>query len=158
MRISQRSASRILVVLAWMALLLLFHLAPAAAEEGMFPMSELSHLNLETAGLLIDPRAIYNPGGVSMVNGIVKIGGCTGSFVSDQGLILTNHHCAFRALQAVSSTERDYLTDGFLAETQQDEIWAKGYTVRITESYRDVSRQVLAVLDKDMDPGERTRA
>jgi hypothetical protein len=124
----------------------------------MFPMSELSRLDLERAGLEIDPGKIYNPSGISMVNGIVKIGGCTGSFVSDQGLILTNHHCAFRALQAASSTERDYLTDGFLAQTQEEEIWAKGYTVRITESYRDVSSQVLAALDPGMEPGERTRA
>jgi hypothetical protein len=130
----------------------------AHAVEGMFPMSELARLDLKSAGLEIDPLEIYNPDGLSLIDGICKVGGCTGSFVSDQGLILTNHHCAFRAIQAASSEERDYLTHGFLASSLQEEVWAKGYTVRITESYRDVSDRVLAAVADDMDPFARTKA
>ncbi|PID78693.1 dipeptidyl-peptidase 7, partial [bacterium DOLZORAL124_64_63] len=127
-------------------------------EEGMFPMSELQKLDLEAAGLEIQPQLIYNPDGLSLVDGICKIGGCTGSFVSDQGLMLTNHHCAFRAIRDASDPEHDYLADGFVAPSLRDEVPAVGFTVRITESYRDVSEQVLAVVREDMLPIERTKA
>ncbi len=124
----------------------------------MFPMSELQKLDLEAAGLEIQPQLIYNPDGLSLVDGICKIGGCTGSFVSDQGLMLTNHHCAFRAIRDASDPEHDYLADGFVAPSLRDEVPAVGFTVRITESYRDVSEQVLAVVREDMLPIERTKA
>jgi hypothetical protein len=101
---------------------------------------------------------IYNPDGLALVDGIVKIGGCTGSFVSDQGLILTNHHCAYRAVRDASTDGADYLTDGFSATSLADEYPAVGFTVRITESYRDVSDEVLAVIKDDMSPLERTKA
>ncbi len=128
------------------------------AEEGMWPMSEIHQLDLEHKGLQIPVDAIYNPDGISLVEGICKIGGCTGSFVSPDGLILTNHHCGFRAVQNASTTEHDYLTNGFMAADRSREIPAKGYTVRITESYRDVSAQVLSVVKTGMEPADRTRA
>jgi len=66
-------------------------------------MSELGTLDLEAAGLSIDQMAIYNPDGLAIVDGICKLEGCTGSFVSDQGLILTNHHCAYGAIRNAST-------------------------------------------------------
>jgi len=132
--------------------------APVTAEEGMWPMSEIQSLDLTKRGLAIQPQEIYNPGQISLVDGICKLGGCTGSFVSADGLILTNHHCAFRAVQSASSAEHDYLTDGFHAATRAEEIPAKGYTLRITESYRDVSAEVLGVVTEGMDPAARTKA
>ncbi len=134
-------------------------IAPKAlGDEGMYPMSELDKLDLKAVGLEIDPSLIYNPDGLSLVDGICKIGGCTGSFVSDEGLMLTNHHCAFRAIRDVSSPEHDFLTEGFSAITRGDEAPAVGYTVRITDSYRDVSAEVLAVVSAGMDPEKRTKA
>jgi hypothetical protein len=130
----------------------------AGAEEGMYPMNELGTLDLAAAGLAIEPAAIYNPDGLGLVDGICKLGGCTGSFVSDQGLILTNHHCAFRAISDASGAEHDYLAEGFSAMTGADEFPALGYTVRITESYRDVSAEVLGAVTTKMTPLERTRA
>ncbi len=130
----------------------------AYADEGMHPMSELGRLDLKAAGLELTADEIYNPDGVALVDGIVKLGGCTGSFVSDRGLILTNHHCAFRAIRDASTTEHDHLAKGFSAVSLGDEAPALGYTVRITESYRDVSREVLSVLTDDMDPVARTKA
>jgi len=130
----------------------------AGAEEGMYPMNELGTLDLEAAGLAIEPAAIYNPDGLGLVDGICKLGGCTGSFVSDQGLILTNHHCAFRAIRDASTVDHDYLAEGFSALTVDDEFPAVGYTVRITESYRDVSAKVLGAVNSRMSPLERTRA
>ena len=138
--------------------LVLATVSPAVAEEGMYPMSELGTLDLEAAGLSIDQTAIYNPEGLAIVDGICKMGGCTGSFVSDQGLILTNHHCAYGAIRNASTPERDYLSDGFSAATSADEFPAVGFTVRITESYRNVSAEVLAAFTKGMTPLERTRA
>ncbi len=128
------------------------------AEEGMYPISEIHKLNLAEKGLKISQEQIYNPSGVSLIDGIVKIGGCTGSFVSEKGLILTNHHCAYRAAQAASTEDHDYIRNGFMAEDFSAEIPAKGYTVRITESYRDVSAEVLSAVTDTMDFAQRTKA
>ncbi len=135
-------------------------IAPAfvRADEGMFPVTSLQGLDLRSHGLHLDGKDLYNPGGTSLIDAIVNIGGCTGSFVSPDGLILTNHHCAFPAVQAASTPEHDYVTNGFLATERAGEIRARGNTVRIIESYRDVSADVLSVLHEGMTPGERTRA
>jgi hypothetical protein len=131
--------------------------APLVADEGMYPISELGRLDLKSKGLQVSVSDLYNPAGISLIDAIVQVGGCTGSFVSAHGLILTNHHCAFGGVQAASSKDRDYVTDGFLARTREEEIPARGYAVRITESYRDVSAAVLAGLGEVADPAERAR-
>ncbi len=128
------------------------------ADEGMFPVSEIGKLDLPSKGLVMAPGDIFNPNQVCLVDGICKVNGCTGSFVSPNGLIITNHHCAYRAIQSASTTEKDFLADGFQAKTLSDEIPAKGYTVRITEAFSDISDQVLAVLDDDMGFADRTKA
>jgi len=128
------------------------------ADEGMYPISAIHKLNLRAKGLKIDPKEIYNPNGVSLIDGVVQLSGCTGSFVSKDGLILTNHHCAFGAVQAASTTEKDYVTNGLLALSKEEEIQARGMTARITESYRDVSKEVLSVVNDKMDLAERTKA
>lgn len=131
---------------------------PLFSEEGMYPLSEIHKLDLKKAGFLIDSAEIYNPNGISLIDAIAHLGFCTGSFVSADGLILTNHHCSFRAIQAASSSERDYLRDGFSADERSREVEAKGYTVRITESYRDVSGEVLSVINDKMPFVQRTKA
>ncbi len=133
-------------------------LIAAAPDEGMYPISEILKLDLRSKGLKIDPKEIYNPEGVSLIDGIVQVGACTGSFVSGQGLILTNHHCAYGAAQAASATERDYIKNGFLARNPGEEIPAKGYTARITDSYRDVSAEVLRAVNDTMDLAARSKA
>lgn len=128
------------------------------ADEGMYPISEIHKLNLKAKGLEIEPIDIFNPDGISLIDGICNVGGCSGSFVSSNGLILTNHHCAFRAIQSASTKEHDYLENGFLAKDRSEEIPARGYTVRINESYRDVSKEVLSVVDDKMELADRTKA
>ena len=128
------------------------------ADEGMYPVSEIGRLNLPSHGLGMQPSDIFNTDQVCLVDGICKVNGCTGSFVSPEGLIITNHHCAYRAIQNASSSENDYLKDGFQAKTQTDEVPAPGYTVRITESFEDVSEQVLTAVDDSMSFEERTKA
>lgn len=129
-----------------------------ASDEGMYPVSEIGKLNLPAQGLKMLPSDIFNPNQACLIDGICKVNGCTGSFVSPQGLIITNHHCAYRAIQSASTTENNFLADGFQAHTLADEIPAKGYTVRITEAFSDVSDQVLAVLEEGMGFAERTKA
>jgi len=118
-----------------------------APEEGQYPLSEIKKLDLQKAGLLISQKDIYNPSGISLIDALVNVNGCTGSFVSAEGLIITNHHCAFAGVNAASTTEHNYLEDGFLAESKEKEIPAKGYKVKITESYEDVSEQILNAIE-----------
>lgn len=124
-------------------------------EEGMFPLSEISKLDLKKAGLKINQSDVYNPQGLSLVDALVNVGGCTGSFVSNQGLIITNHHCAFESVQLASTPEKDYLTNGFVAKTLEQEIPAKNLTCKITDSYEDVSAKILDAVKEVQDPSER---
>lgn len=126
-------------------------------EEGMFPLSEIHKLDLKKAGLKISQNEIYNPNGTSLVDALVNVGGCTGSFISNQGLIITNHHCAFSAVQLASTPENDYLTNGFVAASHEQEIEAKGLTCRITDSYEDVSDRVLGAVAQVTDPTSRLK-
>ena len=124
-------------------------------DEGMFPLSEIHKLDLKKAGLKIDQNEIYNPNGTSLVDALVNVGGCTGSFVSNEGLIITNHHCAFSAVQQASTPENDYLNKGLVAKSHEEEIEAKGLTCRITDSYEDVSDRVLGAVAQVTDPASR---
>ncbi len=144
------------VLVAWTWLLLLA--TTCIADEGMYPISEIGGLNLPGRGLEISTQEIFNPNGTCLLDGICRVNGCTGSFVSASGLIITNHHCAYAAIQTASTTEHDYLANGFQAKQLSDEIPATGYTVRITESYADISAQVLSAATAQMTFLERTKA
>lgn len=126
-------------------------------EEGMFPLSEIHKIDLKNAGLKIETNDVYNPNGISLVDALVKVGGCTGSFVSNDGLIITNHHCAFNAVQQASTPQHDYLNNGFVAKERAQELEGKGLTCRITDSYEDVSDQVLGTVANVDDPTTRIK-
>ena len=128
------------------------------ADEGMWPITEIERIDLNEKGLTIPLEDIYNPGGVSLMNAIIRLSGCTASFVSADGLIITNHHCAFRAVQRASTTENDFLSNGFLANNHEEEIPAPGYTASILELYKDVSDEVLSAIDESMDLLARSKA
>jgi hypothetical protein len=130
----------------------------ARADDGMYPMSELPRLNLAEKGIELTADQLFNPNQVSLVDGICRVNGCTGSFVSASGLIITNHHCAFDAIQKASTANNDLLTNGFSAATREQEISAPDYQVRITENYRDVSEDVLKAVTEGMSFLERTKA
>lgn len=127
-------------------------------DEGMFPLSELKNIDLQKAGLKISQVDLYNPNGISLVDAIVRVGGCTGSFVSQDGLIVTNHHCAFGFVQAISTTQNNYIDAGFLAKSRAEEVQAKGLVCKITASYSDVSARVLNNTYLIADPAERVKA
>ncbi|MFZ4861959.1 S46 family peptidase [Sphingobacterium sp. Mn56C] len=124
-------------------------------DEGMYPLSDLNRAGLKKAGLKINETDIYNPGNIGLVDALVQVSGCSGSFVSPNGLIITNHHCAFSAVQLASTPAFNYLQNGFVAQNQEQEIEAKGLTIRITESYEDVSAKILNAVAHVTDPVER---
>lgn len=113
------------------------------AEEGMYPLSEIKKLNLNELGFNISADELYNTNGVSLITALVNLSGCTGSFISENGLILTNHHCSFSAVSRASTLENNYLENGFSATNFSEEIEAKGITAKIIESYKDVSEEIL---------------
>lgn len=132
-----------------------FNFSASIPDEGMFPLSELNRAGLKKAGLKIAEKDIYNPGQIGLVDALVQVSGCSGSFVSPNGLIITNHHCAFSAVQLASSPKFNYLKNGFVANTREQEIEARGLTIRITKSYEDVSEEILNAVASVTDPAER---
>ena len=72
-------------------------------EEGMFPLNYLNITQLKYAGLKLEAKDIFNPGKVSLTDALVKVGGCTGSFIADEGLIITNHHCVYGNVARLST-------------------------------------------------------
>lgn len=139
-------------------LIISFAFIPPKPDEGMFPLSDIRKLNLNEKGLKISVDELYNPNGVSLVDALVRIGGCSGSFVSEEGLIITNHHCVFGAVQKASTVENNYLENGFVAYSGEEEIPAEGLTVRITISYEDVSNEVLSAAESVDDVSKRSKA
>ena len=92
----------------------------AQADEGMWLLQLLKEQNsielMKKQGLKLEADDLYNPNGVSLKDAVgIFGGGCTGEIISPEGLILTNHHCGYGAIQQHSSVEHDYLTDGFWA-------------------------------------------
>ncbi|MFN6048371.1 MAG: S46 family peptidase, partial [Bacteroidota bacterium] len=111
-------------------------------EEGMFPLNYVNINDLKNAGLKLEGKDIFNPAGLSLTNALVKVGGCTGSFISNEGLIITNHHCVYGAVADASTVENNHLENGFVARTKSQEI-PINMPCKITESYEDVSDRVL---------------
>ena len=137
---------------------LLFSWQLALADEGMWLLNQLNQLHLQQKGLQIAPNNIYTPGQIGLASAVVNLGGATAELVSPDGLILTNHHVAFGAVQRASTQGTDYLTNGFLAKTRADEIPAPGYVARIFLGMKDVTAKVLKGMDKIKDPVKRDRA
>ena len=131
------------------------------AEEGMWLpdiSKSLPVARMRLKGLALKPEEIYSTNGPSLKDAVVIIGAGTGSFVSAEGLIITNHHVAFSAITASSTPQTNYIENGFLARSRAEEIPAKGYTVSITRSFTDVTAQVLSAVKEGMTAEERQKA
>ncbi|MGB7922592.1 MAG: S46 family peptidase [Pyrinomonadaceae bacterium] len=153
--------SRAISIVLFVALVLTFVPPKAFGEEGMFLPDAISTLPLDKLagrGLKIKATDLYDPNGVSIKDAVVIVGGGTGEFLSAEGLLLTNHHVAFDALVAASTSANDYITTGYLAKTRADELPAKDYTVTITEELKDVTGEVTAGTTAQMPQMERNRA
>ena len=104
-------------------LLLLLQAGNLTADEGMWMPGQLKQLRkeLKQAGLQMSAEKLYRPGRGGLTDAIVSFGGfCSGVVVSEEGLVLTNHHCGFSCVQQHSSLEHNYLRDGFVAATRAD--------------------------------------
>ncbi len=137
-------------------------LSPAQANEGQWKPAQIAeiHDKAARAGLELSAEQLWStgekPGG--LLRASVNLSGCTAAFISAEGLLSTNHHCAYGALQANSSVEKDYLKDGFLAATRTEELQASGKTVRILDAITDVTAQVQAKLAGIEDDAARAAA
>ncbi|HEX7153987.1 MAG TPA: S46 family peptidase [Thermoanaerobaculia bacterium] len=122
---------------------------PAMADEGMWMPQQVPQLaaELKKAGLQIDPARFADLTGDPM-GAVVSLGGCTASFVSPDGLVVTNHHCAFGSIQHNSTPQRDLIANGFLAKTRAEELAAApGTKVWVTTNIEDVTARVTKGLD-----------
>jgi hypothetical protein len=142
--------------LRWPTLALILSLVlVAGADEGMWMPHQMVALNLKSLGLQMDPGDLYKTDGTGLMSAVVNLGGGTGEFVSPEGLILTNHHVAYGAIQRASSKDQDYINDGFLASTRDQEIQAQGYQAGVLLGYEDVTAKVNAYFKLKMTPRER---
>ena len=112
------------------------------SDEGMWMPHQMKLLNLQSEGLKMNPEDLYKKDGSGLMSAVVYLGGGTGGFVSKEGLILTNHHVAFGALQRASDKEHDYITLGILARTKEKEIPARGYIADVLVGYEDVTAKI----------------
>ena len=142
---------RMLLPLAFAAIL-----SPVKADEGMWLLPFLKQQNseqLKKLGLKLDVDDIYNPERTSLKDAIVIFGGgCTGEIISPEGLILTNHHCGYSAIQQHSSVEHDYLSNGFWAMDKKDELPTPGLEVRFIDKIEEVTDFIQEEVSKTGDP------
>jgi len=120
----------------------------AFAGEGMWLLNKLKQVNeaqMRKLGFKLTAEEIYSLNQASMKDAVARLGGgfCTGEVVSADGLMLTNHHCGFDAIQKISSVEHDYLTDGFWAMTRDQESLA-AFEVSFLQYITDVTDTVMS--------------
>lgn len=130
----------------WTLLLCLVAAGQVYADEGMWVMKELNKLNLARMaelGFVPSVDKLYSETDPCVANAVVIFGGgCTGITVSNEGLIFTNHHCGFGAIQQLSSVEHDYLKDGFVSQNKEAELPVPGLSVRYLRETVDVSDRI----------------
>lgn len=140
----------------------LFAFAPLAkADEGMWLLMFLdkqTYKDMKAKGLKLTPKQIYDINNASLKDAIIQFGrGCTGEIVSDEGLILTNHHCGYPEIQRHSTVEHDYLMNGFWAYSKQEELPCPGLTAKFFIRMEDVTSKVLQNVTKETTEENRSK-
>lgn len=131
---------------------------PSFADEGMWLplLLNRNYEDMKEHGLQLTAEELYSVNNSSVKDAIVSLGGfCTGEIISNNGLLLTNHHCGFDAIQTHSTVEHDYLTDGFWAKSHAEELPNEGLFVRFLVRIEDVSDRVNAELNEEMSKQDR---
>ena len=132
---------------------------PVQANEGMWFLMNIERLNyrdMQKMGLQLTPEEIYSINHSSLKDAIVQFDrGCTAEIISGSGLVLTNHHCGYSKIAELSTAENDYLTNGFWAANQTEELKPKKLSVRFFVRMDDVSKRILNLLNDTMTEGER---
>jgi len=130
-------------------------------DEGMWlPMlvERLNYADMQKMGLHLTAKELYDINHSSLKDAIVSMGFfCTGELVSDQGLYLTNHHCGYGTIQANSTTEHDYLTDGFWAKTKDQELPVEDLTVYTLNYMDDVTKAILEGISDTTSESQRAK-
>ncbi len=129
-------------------------------DEGMWLLDSVQKLplaDLKSHGLELTPEQIYSATGPSLKDAIVLLGGGTASFVSPEGLMVTNHHVAFAGIQAASSVTDDYLNNGFWAKSRDQEL-RTSYTAQIVVGMKDVTAEVLSAVSDSLTAERRSAA
>ena len=145
--------------LKWMTFCLLLALT-SHADEGMWMLGNLNWQTrkaMKELGLEMPASRLYNPRKPSLKDAVVSFGGfCSGVVVSEDGLVLTNHHCGFSSVQQHSSVEHDYLKDGFVARNRSEELPNPELYVRFLLRTEDVTKRVLKHVTPRMTEAERS--
>ncbi len=148
--------------LFFIVILLTVSVSRTRADEGMWLLPLIDKLNIGTMtemGLKLTAEDIYSINQASLKDAIVIFGGgCTGEIVSPQGLLLTNHHCGYGAIQRLSSVENDYLNNGFWAMSTEEELPSQGLSVTFLVRIEDVTGKVLGKTSADMTEAARREA
>lgn len=124
------------------------------ADEGMWIPILIEKFNIEIMqekGFKLSAEDIYSVNQASMKDAVMIFGGgCTAELISDQGLIITNHHCGYRPIQSHSTVDHDYLTNGFWAMSREEELTNPGLTVTFLKWMKDVTEDVLKGIEDGM--------
>lgn len=141
-------------------LVMLSIFTPAKADEGMWLINLLDKnltAKMKKAGLKIDPKVIYDQNNASLSDAIVALDfGCTGSMISQEGLLITNHHCAYGDIHSLSTPDKNYLEDGFWAMDRNQEIYIKGKSVFFLRKVVDGTSEVKELADSLRKIGQGT--
>jgi hypothetical protein len=150
-----------LLVLAGTSAALAWRGSSARADEGQWLPEQIRHLDftaLKARGLELGADEIWN-GEEGLLTAAAQINGCSSSFVSEQGLIVTNHHCGFAAISAASTVEQNLLENGFVSRQKSEEIPAPGYSVSFVRGMDDVTAEIRVAAERaGDDPAARWRA
>lgn len=126
-------------------------LLTAHADEGMWMLNKIDQRTadvMKELGLQLTPRELYNPEGVSLKDAVVDFGDfCSGVVVSPEGLVFTNHHCGFGAIQQLSTPEDDILKNGFVAHSKEQERPVEGLFVRFLDRTEDCTGRVMRAMN-----------
>ena len=129
------------------------------ADEGMWLLTMIKRLNgvdMQKEGLKLTAEEIYSVNNSSLKDAIVQFGGgCTAEMVSKEGLLFTNHHCGYGNIAALSTPEKDHLTNGFWAMKKSEELPSKGLSVRFLVRMDDATKRINAKLNNAMTAAER---
>lgn len=139
----------------------LLSLASVQADEGMWLLKELnrqSAARMKELGFTFPIDSIYSEENASLKDAVVIFGGgCTGVAVSQEGLIFTNHHCGYDAIQKRSSVEHDYLKEGFVSQSKSEELYTEGLTVSFLQKTEDVTEQVTIGISDETSEEDRNQ-
>jgi Peptidase S46 len=149
--------------IAPLLLLVLAAAVPSAARalEGKWLPQQILDLDarwLREQGLALPPEALWSREGGGLLEAAIRVTGCSAGFVSAEGLVVTNHHCAFPTLQQHSTPERDLITHGFLAAARAEELPGPGVRATIPHATRDVTAEVEQSVPRGADDLARFRA